>query len=153
MRRSVIALAICCSAPFLLPVSSSVAAPVGVNSGTLVVNTLFDPAADSPVLQATGVFSRCTSVTQLDQDNTFPPGTDVFSGHKRINCADGTLVVAYVATSDKKLPGAHGSWSVVAGTGAYAGANGGGRLTGDDNGCDPMGTDGCVLDLYTGSLA
>jgi hypothetical protein len=104
------------------------------------------------VLEATGVFSGCTSVTQLDQDNLFLPGAAVFSGHKQINCDDGSIVVAYHATSPKKLAGAHGSWHVVAGTGAYAGSNGGGRLTGDDNACDPMGTDGCVLDTYTGNL-
>jgi hypothetical protein len=29
---------------------------------------------------------------------------------------------------------------------------GGGRLTGDGSACDPMGTEGCILDTFTGNL-
>lgn len=153
MGRSAIALPICGTAALLLlPTSSAAAAPVGPNAVTMVVNTLFDPTMDSVVVEATGGFSGCTTVTQLDQANKFVPGTVVFSGLKQVNCAGGTIVLAYSATFDKTLPGAHGDWRVVEGTGAYVGLSGGGRLTGDDNTCDPMGTDGCVLDTYTGVL-
>lgn len=152
MSRSVIAPAFCSLAALLVLGSPSAAAPVSEHSGTLVVNTVFNTSGQSPVLEATGVFAGCTSVTQLDSDNRFVRGTAVFSGLKQINCPGGTVVVAYTATFDKQLPGARGSWRAVGGTGAYEGVSGGGRLTGDDNSCDLMGSDGCVLDTYTGVL-
>ena len=151
MRRSAIALAIFFAA-LLLPAPSAVAAPSGANSGTLIVNTLFDSTIDSPVVEAAGVFAGCTTVTDLDSDIKFPIGTAVFSGTKQINCDDGTIIVAYTATPAKRVGGTHGSWRVIGGTGAFAGLTGGGRLTGDSNACDPMGTDGCILDTFTGTL-
>ena len=151
MRRSALALAIFCAA-LLLPTPSAVAAPSGASSGTLVVNTLFDATVDSPVVEATGVFAGCTSVTDLDADIKSPIGTAVFSGTKQITCDDGTIIVAYTATPAKRVGGTHGSWRVIGGTGAFAGLTGGGRLTGDSNACDPMGTDGCILDAFTGTL-
>jgi len=151
MRTSAITTLICFAA-LLAPGSPAVAAPSGPNSGTLTVNTLFDPTVDSPVLEATGGFTGCTSVTDLDSDIKFPIGTAVFSGTKRINCDDGTIIVAYTATPAKRVGGTHGSWRVIGSTGAFAGLTGGGRLTGDSNACDPMGTDGCILDTFTGNL-
>jgi hypothetical protein len=154
MSRSAIALGICSAAGLiLLPTSAAAAGPAGPNAVTMVVKTIFDPAQDSVVLEATGAFSECTTVTQLAEANKFVRGTAVFSGLKQINCSGGTIVLAYSATFDKTLPGAHGSWHVVGGTGAYAGLNGGGRLTGDDYACDPTGSDACVLDTYTGTLS
>jgi hypothetical protein len=152
MRRSAITLAICFAA-LLLPAAAGVAAPSGPNSGTLVVNTVFDPAMASPVVEATGAFTGCTSVTDLDSDIKFPPGTAVFSGTKQINCDDGTITVSYTATAEKMLGGTHGSWRVIGGTGDYAGSTGGGRLTGDSSACDPMGAEGCILDTFAGNLS
>jgi hypothetical protein len=99
------------------------------------------------------VFAGCSSVVDLTGNARFTYGTAVFSGSKMVTCASGTLELAYTATIDKKLPGTQGSWRVLSGTGAYAGGHGGGRLTGDYNACDPMGTEFCVLDSYTGVIA
>ena len=151
MRRLAITLSICFAA-LLVSIAPAAAAPGGPNSGSLIVNTVFDPTVDSPVVEASGVFTGCTSVTDLDSDIKFPIGTAVFSGTKQINCDDGTITVAYTATPAKRQGGTHGSWRVIDGTGAYAGLTGGGRLTGDSNACDPMGTDGCILDTFTGNL-
>ena len=152
MLRSVVAVAVSCSVAVLVPGTTSSAAPVPESSGTLVVNTLIGGSGESPVLEATGAFSGCVTVTQLDEDNAFVRGTAVFRGHKQIDCTGGTILVAYNATFDKQLPGTRGSWRVVEGTGEYLGVAGGGRLAGDDTMCDPMGTDGCVLDTFTGVL-
>ena len=62
-----------CFAALLVLTASAVAA--GPNSGSLTVNTVFDPAMDSPVLEATGVFTGCTSVTDVDSNIKFPVGT------------------------------------------------------------------------------
>ena len=151
MRRSVITLTVCFAA-LLIPNAVAVAAPSGPSSGTLIVNTVFDPNMDSPVLEATGAFTGCTSVTDLDSEIKLPIGTAVFSGTKQINCDGGTILVAYTATAAKRLGGTHGSWRVIGGTGAYEGMTGGGRLTGDSSACDPLGTEGCILDSFTGNL-
>jgi hypothetical protein len=152
MRRTLFAMAACVAAAAWLPASPAAAAPAGPNSGTLTVNTIFwdDP---SPVVAATGVFEGCESVTQEANSAKFPNGTAVFSGVKRVDCGDGHLDIAYTATIDKRLGGTHGSWRALAGTGAFAGLSGGGRLTGS-GGCEaPEDSDGCILDTFTGVLA
>jgi hypothetical protein len=116
----------------------------------MTVNTV--GSAVSPVVSAIGVFEGCTGVGDLTGNQRFMPGTAVFSGSKLVTCESGTLELAYTATIDKKLPGTRGSWQVLSGTGAYTGRQGGGRLTGNYNACDPMGTDFCVLDTYTGVI-
>ena len=67
MRRFAIALSVCCALSLVLT-PSAIAAPRGPNSGTLTVNTLFDATLDSPVVEATGVFTGCTSVTDVESD-------------------------------------------------------------------------------------
>jgi len=134
----------------LAAASPASAGPVSPQAGTMTVNTV--GLAVSPVVSATGVFAGCTGVADLTANQRFTPGTAVFSGSKLVTCESGTLELAYTATIDKNLPGTQGSWQVVSGTGAYAGRQGGGRLTGNFNTCDPMGTGFCVLDTYTGVI-
>jgi hypothetical protein len=152
MRPTLIALAAVAAAATWLPASPAAAAPAGPNAGTLVVNTIFwdDP---SPVVEATGVFEGCESVADLAIGARFTPGTAKFFGAKEVTCSDGSLVIAFDATADKRTGGTHGSWRVLEGTGALAGLNGGGRLTGGGDCEAPEESTGCILDTFTGVLA
>lgn len=75
-------------------------------------------------------------------------GGQTFHLDKTLTCADGSgslTIHVDAATSIGTAGGDQGGWSVVSGTGAWAGASGGGRLVGDYT---PTG----VTDHYTGSL-
>src|SRR5690242_6634494 len=116
----------------------------------MTVNTL-GPDSNS-VVTGTGVFAGCTTLSEGTGDARFTPGTAIFSGSWLVTCDSGTIELGYTATIDKKLPGTHGSWRVLSGTGSYGGTHGGGRLTGNYNTCAQMGTDFCGLDSYTGVI-
>jgi hypothetical protein len=117
----------------------------------MTVNTIAAPTRGSPVVDATGVFAGCTTVTDQGVDETSRHGTIIFGGVKLVSCQWGTLLLAY--TVDKKPPGTQGSWRVVGGSDTYARAHGGGQLTGNYTLCNPMGTAGCVLDSYIGLIS
>jgi hypothetical protein len=70
-----------------------------------------------------------------------------FHLQKTLTCDDGsgTLTIHVDAATHDSSPQDQGGWSIVGGTGTYAGANGGGNIVGYYN------PDG-VVDHYTGSL-
>jgi hypothetical protein len=121
---------------------------------SFVVNTQFR-SGPSPVVAATGPLSTCTTVTENEGAQAIPTGPRslLFVGTKTLACANGTVTIAYQATintaSGRKT---FGTWSVVDST-VPGVAFGGGRLTGDSARCQVLaGSDGCILDTFTGRV-
>ncbi|TWG97105.1 hypothetical protein L615_003900000280 [Nocardioides sp. J9] len=136
--------------------AATVPLPAGAAPDTevFVVSTQFWDGP-SPVVAATGPFAGCTSVQELDGAQAIQTGPNsvLFVGTKELDCADGTVTIAYEATintrSGRKT---FGTWSVVDST-LDGVAFGGGRLTGDAARCELLpGAEGCILDTFTGSV-
>jgi hypothetical protein len=91
----------------------------------------------------------CPSGTSVSSDLRVDGGGNAATFHlqKTLTCDDGsgTLTIRVDAATHDSSPQDQGGWSVVGGTGAYAGANGGGNVVGYYN---PVG----VEDHYTGAL-
>lgn len=120
---------------------------------SFTVNTQFSPDL-SPIVAATGPFTACTTVTDLGGDAVDTgPNTVLFTGQKRLNCAGGTVVLAYEArlnlAAGRKTVG---TWTVLESTLSGVEA-GGGRLKGDSARCEVLpGSDGCILDVFSGHV-
>jgi hypothetical protein len=128
------------------------AAPAVVAAGaggnveiTLDANFLTD---GSETFTATGAF--CASGTATTDDLWIvgnPARGLTFHVVKTFTCANGTdsIVMKIDAATHQGSGGDQGGWSVKGGSGAYAGARGGGVIAGvyDDSG---------VIDVYTGRL-
>jgi hypothetical protein len=121
---------------------------------SFVVNTQFR-SGPSPIIAATGPLATCTTVTENEGAQAIPTGPRslLFVGTKTLDCANGTVTIAYQATintaSGRKT---FGTWSVVDST-LPGIAFGGGRLTGDSTRCELLaGSDGCILDTFTGRV-
>jgi TRAP-type C4-dicarboxylate transport system substrate-binding protein len=120
----------------------------------LVVNTQLGPRP-SPVVSAEGVFESCTTVEDLDATITdLSPDIDLFTGEKRISCPGGDVTIRYDVMMNANDPGVtSGTWSIVASHLAGA-SRGGGQLAGDPEGCELLpGSELCVLDTFTGTVA
>ena len=131
------------------------AAQAAQDSATsFVVNTQFR-SGPSPILSATGPLATCTTATENEGSQAIPTGprTVLFVGTKTLDCADGTVTIAYQATinnsSGRKT---FGTWSVIDST--LPGVEyGGGRLVGDAARCELLpGSEGCILDTFTGHV-
>lgn len=112
---------------------------------TLDANFLTD---GSETFTATGAF--CASGTATTDDlRIVGNGFHGLSFHvvKTFTCAHGTdsITMEVDAATHQGSGGDQGGWSVTSGTGAYAGATGGGVIAGvyDDSG---------VIDVYTGRI-
>lgn len=91
---------------------------------------------------ATGVLSNVVVV---------PPDTLIFTGTKTVDCgAAGTFTFAFRAVRVLCEPFVTGVWTIIAGTGTFAGLSGGGTLIGTyfPNGCAPTE----IVDVWTGTL-
>lgn len=147
------------TAAISIAAAAIVAVPTGADaapssSTTFVVNTQFWDAP-SQVVSATGPLAGCTTAQELAGSQTIQTGRNslLFVGTKRLDCGDGTVTIAYEATintaSGRKT---FGTWSVVDST-LDGVAYGGGRLTGDAARCTTeVGSDGCILDTFTGQV-
>lgn len=130
------------------PAHGAIGTPTG-----FTVNTQFwaDP---SPIVDATGPLSSCTSVVELDSNATqISPSKLLFSGEKELACGEATVVIHYDATLNFHAVGlTFGSWYVVSST--LAGVDGGsGTLKGDSRDCEVLsGSEGCILDAFSGRV-
>jgi hypothetical protein len=127
---------------------------------TLVVDTQFAPT-DSAVVAATGPLAACTSVTDASND---PVGRTrnqpLFGGEKILHCGAATVTLGYeafITAPDYHAAGGafttHGQWWVVDSTLAGV-SSGGGVLLGDGRRCTPdVGSEGCILDTFSGSVS
>lgn len=130
----------------------AVAAPAAAGSGRVAITLDANFATELETFTATGQF--CPAGT-AETPGIFFAGRGraaTFHLFKVLTCADrsGTLTIRVDAATIDGAPGDQGGWSVVEGTGAWAGAGGGGRLVGTyyDNG----GGDAGVVDVYTGAI-
>jgi len=98
---------------------------------------------------ATGGFCPTGTAVSHDFRSTGHGQNHAFTFHleKTLTCADGsgTLTIRVNAATADGAPGDQGGWSVMAGTGAWATASGGGNLVGT---YVPTG----IIDRYTGVL-
>jgi hypothetical protein len=143
----------------LLASAAAVVVPSGAHAAqssatSFVVNTQFQPGP-SPIISATGALSGCTSAEELPGSLGIQTGprTIMFVGTKLLDCAGGTVTIAYQATLNQAAGRkTFGTWSVIDST-LPGFASGGGRLTGDAARCELLaGSDGCILDTFTGHV-
>lgn len=118
-----------------------VAAPVSAGDGGVTITLDVNFAKGTEKFTATGAF--CPSGSAVTTD-VYTSGR-VFHVAKTFTCKDrsGTLSIELDAAGTST--GTSGGWGVVGGTGAYAGASGGGQITG-------VGTPTGILDTYTGTI-
>ncbi|HEX5829039.1 MAG TPA: hypothetical protein VFY23_16050 [Candidatus Limnocylindrales bacterium] len=120
----------------------AVAGPVSAGDGKVVITLDVNFARGSETFTATGAFCPRGSAVTTSVETT---GRPVFHVEKTFTCKDrsGTLSIALDAVST--WTGTQGGWTVTGGTGAYAGASGGGQVVG-------VGTSSGILDTYTGTI-
>jgi hypothetical protein len=130
----------------------AIAAPAAAGSGRVAITLDADFGTGVETFTATGAF--CPAGT-AETPGIFFAGrgrASTFHLFKVLTCANGldTLTIRVDAATIAGASGDQGGWSVVEGTGAYAGAGGGGRLVGTyyDNGGGDLG----VIDRYTGVI-
>ena len=114
-----------------------------------VVNTQFQPGG-SAVVEASGLFSACTQVTEKDATARVD-GPIRFIGEKRLRCADGAHVVMdYDVGFNPGTGRTAGTWHVTASTLPGLDDGDDGVLVGDPGSCRvALQSDGCILDRLT----
>lgn len=128
-----------------------VAAPVAAGDGRAVITLDVNFNNGTESFTATGAFcpsgTATSTVPAVTGGGAFGAGALVFHLAKTFTCSDrsGTLTVELNATTSALFDGTSGGWSVKGGTGAYAGATGGGQITG-------VNTSTGILDTYTGTI-
>ncbi len=141
MRSRITALALASVAAVAL-----MAGPVAAGGSQPVTITLaVDLNAGTEVFTASGAFCPSGSA----ESSNFRPtggGTTVFHLTKTFICQNGdSLTIDLNAVFQGKRNGTVGGWTVTGGTGAYAGAKGGGHIVG-------VGTPTGIIDTYTGVI-
>jgi hypothetical protein len=127
-----------------------VAGPVTARSSTPISITL-EVNLDAGVETITDQTNFCEGTAESDAWITgggrTGGGTLVFHVGKLFTCAGGddTLLVELHAASNRPHGGTTGGWTVVEGTGAYAGASGGGSIVG-------VFTETGITDQYEGTI-
>lgn len=115
----------------------------------VVVDTQFQPGG-SAVVEASGVFSSCTRVEDLDAAANVT-GPIRFTGGKELSCSDGAVVLMdYDVAFNPGTGRTAGTWRVTSSTlpGVRYGDHG--LLVGDPGGCTvAVEADGCILDRLT----
>lgn len=130
----------------------AVAAPAAAGSGRVEITLDANFGTSVETFTAEGAF--CPAGTAQTPGIFFAGRGRAATFHlfKVLTCTDGSgsLTIRIDAATIDGAPGDQGGWSVVEGTGAYAGAGGGGRLVGTyyDNGGGDLG----VIDRYTGVI-
>lgn len=126
-------------------IAVSVAAPVQAAGAT---PTTIRIVVDGPTETFTTTGGAlCQSGDSVSFNFHFGGGNHAGSFHldKLLTCDSGTLTIHVDAATVFGSPTDQGGWSVVSGTGAYAGFHGGGSLVGTY-------TDTGIIDLYTGRV-
>jgi hypothetical protein len=119
-----------------------------------VIDTQFIRAPSS-IVDSGGAFAGCTSVRDLGGTaEPTPNGGFTFSGTKRISCAAGSFVlVEYVASTTAGGRRTSGEWWVVDSNLGGA-TSGGGTVRGDNTACVLRpGSNGCILDTFSGDVS
>ena len=137
LTRITTALLLISSLVFAVGASPANAAP---GKDYFVVNTQ-DPASvvDSPIVEAGGVFSGCTTVTDLGGiAEQIGPSKVLFIGDKEVTCAGGSVVIHYNAVMNfKQGRKTSGHWFVVEST-LPGVTDGFGTVRGDNAVCEPI---------------
>jgi hypothetical protein len=130
----------------------ALAAPAAAGSGRVEITLDANFTTRVETFTAEGAFCRAGTATTPGIFFAGRGRASTFHLFKTLTCTDGsgTLTIRVNAATIAGAPGDQGGWSVVEGTGRWAGAGGGGRLVGTyyDNG----GGDAGVVDVYTGAI-
>ena len=118
-----------------------IAAPVSAGGGGVTITLDVNFVKGTEKFTASGAFCPSGSAVTTSSDFT----GRVFHVAKTFTCKDrsGTLSIELNASAGSD--GTSGGWTVVDGTGVYAGATGGGQITG-------VGTPTGIIDTYTGTI-
>ena len=131
----------------------AIAAPAQAAAGRVEITLDANFAAHNETFTAEGAFCAVGTATTPPVRFAGRGRGVTFHLEKTLTCADGsgTLTIRVNAATIDGSPVDQGGWSVLAGTGAYAGVSGGGSLRGVyyDNGAGDAG----VIDHYVGRLA
>ena len=125
------------------PVAARASTPISI---TLEVN--LDAGVETITDQTNFCAGSAESEAWVTGGGRHGGGTLVFHVGKLFTCTGGedTLLIELNAASNRPRGGTTGGWTVVDGTGAYAGARGGGRIVG-------VFTQTGIVDQYEGTLA
>jgi hypothetical protein len=122
-----------------------IVAPVSASSGKVSIR--LDVNFDTGVEQFTASGAFCPSGHGVSDAYPTGGGALVFHVHRTFVCdADGgSLTIDLAATTSALFDGTSGGWTVVGGTGPYAGAHGGGQIIG-------VNSDTGIVDTYSGTI-
>ncbi len=148
-RRTTVGIA---AAIAIAPLGLTPAATATPFEDYFVVNTQDLPS--SPIVEAGGAFTGCTSVTDLGViGEQVGPQKVMFIGDKRVHCANGYVDIHYNATlnfSSGKRTSGH--WFVDAST-VPGISDGFGTVRGDNTRCTPIApSEFCILDTFAGDV-
>ena len=125
------------------------AGPVAAGTSTHVSITLdvnFDNGTEIITDQANFCDGTAESSAWISGGGRNEGGNLVFHVGRVFTCDDGsTLTIELDAAINRPHGGTAGGWTVIDGTGVYAGAKGGGRIVGEFY-------EGCVVDVYEGVI-
>jgi hypothetical protein len=115
-----------------------------------VVDTQFWDAP-SPIIDAGGAFSGCSSVVDLGGiGEQISPRRLIFIGDKLVQCDDGDVTIHFNATLTGSGKRTSGHWFVTDST-LPGVTDGFGTVRGDNTACQvAAGSDGCIRDVFAG---
>ena len=127
-----------------------VAGPVAARSSTPVSITLdvhFDPQSEVITAQTNFCDGTAESDAWISGGGRNERGSLAFHVYRVFTCADGvsSLTIKLDAAITRPHGGTSGGWRVIAGTGDYAGATGGGSIVG-------VFTETGIIDQYEGTI-
>jgi hypothetical protein len=127
-----------------------VAGPVAARSSTPVSITLdvhFDPESEVITAQTNFCDGTAESDAWISGGGRNEGGSLAFHVYRVFTCADGvsSLTIELDAAVTRPHGGTSGGWRVIAGTGDYAGATGGGSIVG-------VFTETGIIDQYEGTI-
>lgn len=152
-ERKRVTLAVATAAGVLLAMAAAVpsAAATPGTAVAFVVNNQFGGLETTVTSSIPGC--PAAGVTDTSDQLAFRGSTIHFSGQKLFDCGtSGTFTLAYQVLHVKCTPTNNGTWTIVGGTGAYAGMTGQGQVSGTYYPI-PCDESGGVIDSYTGKLS
>lgn len=124
---------------------AAIVAASPVAAGSRLVITLDVVFGVGEHFTAQGAFCPSGSAVSDTWVSGHIPGRLQFHVDKVLTCDDGSGDLWLSLTATQTFTGTTGGWKIVGGTGAYAGASGGGQVTG-------VGSQIGIVDTYRGSI-
>ena len=155
MKRIATALALLLTSALVVGATTAPAEAAPKVGTSFVVDTQFWLVPQpSDIVTAVGPLAACTSVTDLfNGGKGTGPNRAMFFGVKQLNCGSATVIVSYKVEFRPPGTQTEGTWKVEEST-LPGVTRGGGRLVGDNTVCEiAEGSDGCILDSFSGTVS